>query len=122
MVSDFIDEVDGFLQYDGTEARLYLEHQTVNNEMFITQVHKALDIFEALYPGLFVFDNAPSHYKKADDSLHPDRMNISDGGKQPRMRDTLWNGQVQQMTLEDGRQKGMKQVLIERGVNVWGKN
>lgn len=49
-------------------------------------------------------------------------MNISNGGKQPRMRDTVWNGEVQDMTLNDGQQKGMRQVLIERGVDVNGMN
>lgn len=49
-------------------------------------------------------------------------MNISDGGKQPRMRDTQWNGKVQKMTLDDGQQKGMKRVLMERGVDIKGMN
>ena len=38
------------------------------------------------------------------------------------MRDTVWEGKEQKMTLEDGRQKGMKQVLIERDVDVKGMN
>ena len=66
--------------------------------------------------GIFIFDNAPSHCKKPDDCLNPDKMNISDGGKQPFMRDTVWNGCVQKMTLDDGRQKGME----ERGVDTTG--
>ena len=42
------------------------------NTMLIDQVKKALDIFELKYPGalgLFIFDNAPSHRKKPDNSL-----------------------------------------------------
>lgn len=58
--------------------------------------------------GLFIFDNAPSQCKKPDDSLNPDKMNVSDGGKQPRMRDTVWDGNVQKMTLADGQQKDSK--------------
>ena len=46
-----------------------------------------------------------------------EKMNVSDGGKQPVLRDTVWDGQVQKMTLEDGTQKGMKRVLEERGVD-----
>ena len=49
MVSDFLDEVDGFLQFDGEKARLLLETQTdgyFTNEMFIAQVHKAVTLFE----------------------------------------------------------------------------
>jgi hypothetical protein len=66
---------------------------------------------------MFIFDNAPSHLKKPDDCLNPDKMNVSDGGKQPFLRNTVWNGAVQTMTLEDGRQKGMRHVLDERGVD-----
>jgi hypothetical protein len=125
MVSDFIDEVDGYLEFEGEEARLYMEHQTegyFTNTLFMDQVEKAVDIFELKYPGaigMFIFDNAPSHCKKPDDCLNPSKMNVSDGGKQPFMRDTEWDGQVQKMTLSDGRQKGMRAVLEERGVDTY---
>ena len=128
MVSDFIEEVDGFLQCDEEHARVYLEHQSdgyFNNDMFIAQVKKAIDIFEKKYPtaqGMFIFDNAPLHRKKPEDALDPDKMNISNGGKQPVMHDTTWNGSTQKMTLSDGRQKGMKMVLEERGVDTHGMN
>lgn len=94
MVSDFIDEVNGYLEFGDQEARLYLEHQSegyFTNDLFVDQVMKALDIFEMKYPGI-VFDNAPSHTKKPDDCLNPDKMKVSDGGKQPFLRDTVWNG------------------------------
>ena len=38
------------------------------------------------------------------------------------MRDTVWNGNVQRMILDDGRPKGMKVVLKERGVDTHGMN
>ena len=69
MVSDFIDEVSGYLRFRGEEARLYLEHQTdgyFTNQLFLQQVGKTVDIFEEKYPGvtgMFIFDNAPSHVK-----------------------------------------------------------
>ena len=119
MFSDFIDEVNGYLRFGNEEARLYLEHQSegyFTNQLFLDQVSKALDIFERKYPGtigLFILNNAPSHCKKSDNILNPDKMNISDGEKQPIMRDTTWNGQPQKITLEDGTQKGMKRVLEE---------
>ena len=84
MVSDFLDEVSGLLEYGGEKARLLLEHQTdeyFNNDMLLTQVQKAITIFEAKYPvaqGLFIFDHAPSHMKKPEDS---ERMNVKDGGE-----------------------------------------
>ena len=34
------------------------------------------------------------------------------------MRDTYWGGKLQRMVYRDGTLKGMKAVLIERGVNV----
>lgn len=49
MVSDFLDEVDSFLQFDGEKARLLLETQTdgcFTNEMLIVQVYKAVTLFE----------------------------------------------------------------------------
>ena len=84
-----------------------------NNNGLMIQVENALNIFEAKYPyarGLFLFDNAPSHKKVADDQLDVDRMNVGVGGKQPILRDTVWNGEIQHLVLEDGRPKGMKMV------------
>ena len=43
-------------------------------------------------------------------------MNVHPGGKQPLLRDTIFDGQVQKMVMDDGRAKGMKIVLEERGV------
>ena len=80
MVSDFIDEVSGYLRFGSEESRLYLEHQTdgyFTNQLFLEQVSKAVDIFEEKYPdaiGMFMFDNAPSHCKKSDDVLNPDSI------------------------------------------------
>lgn len=130
MVSDFVEEVDGYLRFDeeSARARVLLEHQTdgyFTNEMFIAQVKVAMDVFEKKYPGcqgMFIFDNAPSHVKKAEDALNADKMNVSDGGKQPYMRNTVWQGRMQRMVLDDGQQKGMKRVLEERGVDTKGFN
>ena len=60
--------------------------------------------------------------KKPEDALNADRMNVKDGGKQPFMKDTTWNGVLQKMTRGDGVQKGMKTVLEERGVDTHGMN
>ena len=48
MVSDFVEEVDGYLRYGDHEAREYLEHQSEgywNNEHMVKQVNKSIDIF-----------------------------------------------------------------------------
>ena len=45
-------------------------------------------------------------------------MNLSPDGGQPKMRNTTFgpDNKVQCMIFEDGKPKGMKQVLIERGL------
>lgn len=45
---------------------------------------------------------------------------MNPGGAQRKMRDTVWQGQVQKMTFNLGIAKGMRKVLEERGVNTVG--
>ena len=126
MVSDFIDEVAGYLRDGNNQARLMLEIQKdgyFNNNLLLPQVEKAVDIFEKIHPntnGIFLFDNAPSHHKVASDALNVQKMNVRPGGKQPLMRDTVWEGSVQTLVGENGVAKGMKAILQERGVNTKG--
>ena len=129
MVSDFIEEATAdSLCYDGKEARLLLETQQdgyFDSDKFLSQVDTAIEIFEEKFPhaqALFLFDNAPIHCKSSDNALSIQHMNVRPGGKQPIMRDTVFNGQVHQMVLSDGRPKGMKMVLQERGVDTKGMN
>ena len=42
-------------------------------------------------------------------------MNAKPGGKQPVMRDTIWNGKVQRLVFNIGIPKGLIRVLTERG-------
>ena len=42
-------------------------------------------------------------------------MNAKPGGKQPKMRDTVWYGKVQKLVFRIGVSKGLIQVLKERG-------
>ena len=44
-------------------------------------------------------------------------MNVSDGGKQPFLIDTIWDGKPQKLVTEEGIQKGFKSLLEEREVN-----
>ncbi len=60
--------------------------------------------------------------KRPSDALNADSMNVRDGGKQPFLRDTVWQGNVQRLVTSAGVQKGMKTVLEERGVNTSGMN
>jgi hypothetical protein len=49
-----------------------------SSDDLIAQVDNAIDIFEGrtngLATGLFLFDNAPSHQKRADDALSARKM------------------------------------------------
>ena len=43
------------------------------------------------YKLYWVFDHSSCHAAMADDALNASKMNKKPGGKQPRMRDTVWN-------------------------------
>ena len=51
----------------------------------------------------------------AEDALNASKMNAHPGGKQPLMRDTVWQGRVQRMVFSIGVAKGLIQILKERG-------
>ena len=67
---------------------------------------------------VWIFDQSSGHCAFREDSLNINKMNVGAGGAQPRMRDTVWDGKVQSMVLSDGRPKGMKIVLQERGIDI----
>ena len=150
MVSDFIDEHNGFLALSDDEhdavkaskphirkyAREFLEYGESREgywtrDRFIAQMHRAIEIAEIKYPKedgwrhVWVFDHSSCHAAMADDALDVSKMNVKPGGKQRIMRDTTWNGRVWKMyyTERDGRKvaKGLKMVLEERGVSTTGK-
>jgi len=80
---------------------------------------KAIPIFQILFPNctaLFAFDNSSNHATFKSDALVANRMNLKPEGKQPKMRNTVFelNNQHQSMINGNGEPKGMKQVLIER--------
>ena len=105
----------------------FLRHSkmVISTDKFLAQVDTAVDIFEEKFPhaqALFLFDNAPIHCKSSDDALCAKHMNVRPGGKQPIMRETVFDGKVQQMVLPDGRPKGLKMVLQERRVDTKGIN
>lgn len=111
-----------------------------NAENMVAQTRKAIQIFNLAFPNdiaVFAFDNSSGHACKAPDALVAKRMNLSPGGKQPRMHDTSFRGPDGQIypqsmifrrgdTLWDtnepipeghiGKPKGMKRVLQERGL------
>jgi hypothetical protein len=137
MVSGFLTELDGLLKDDKGEILVkYLQYGSGNwwhSELMQAHLKEAIAAFDKQYPwgqALFLFDHSSNHKKKADDALDAKKMNVSDGGKQPKMHDTEYlkvvhNGKEiepehqyrvkQKMTHKDGTQKGLRTVLEERG-------
>src|SRR2546421_9985020 len=135
MVSEFLTEAHGRLclsdeqifnhRNTPKEARVYLQPGK-NQEGYWTSKHlvnqvktKAIPIFETMFPdciGLFAFDNSSNHAAFKSDALVASKMNLKSGGKQPKMKDTIFglNNRPQSMINNDGEPKGMKQILIER--------
>ena len=66
---------------------------------------------------VWIFDQSSCHTAMAEDALNVMKMNVGPGGKQPKMHDTVWAGEVQKMCYNLGITKGMKKVLEERGIN-----
>jgi len=101
-------------------------------ELMLKQLtEKVLPLFEKSFPGcqgLFAFDNAKNHQKYALNALRSGNMNRTPGGKNTLpMRDGWFTKsddptiiQQHKMTLPDGRLKGLKLVLEERGL--WPSN
>ncbi|PKY34514.1 hypothetical protein RhiirB3_454306 [Rhizophagus irregularis] len=143
MVSDFLLETDGRLKLNEDEILLYPEipvearkflRPGKNEEGWWTAEHLldqvinyAIPIFEAKYPnaiGVFTFDNSTNHGAMAKDALNINNMNVNPGGKQARMRSTFFgpNNTFQSMVFPSNhpifsnQPKGMKQILIERGL------
>ena len=80
-------------------------------------------IAEIKYPSssynlIFLFDQSSGHTAYGEESLN--RMNVNPGGSQPMMRDTMWGGRTQKMVDANGIPKGMRQILVERGIDVRG--
>ena len=141
MVSDFIEERDGYLaipdtQYEAIKnddpsipqsARVIFEYGKTrdgywNSELFMEQMHTAVKVAEAKYPPrafkhIWIFDHSCGYTAFASDALVASRLNRKPGGKQPTVHDTVWAGKPQKLVLDDGRPKGAAMILEERGIN-----
>jgi len=143
MVSEFLLETIGRLKLNDeqsllfpnipTEARKYLkpgknEDGWWTAEHLLDQVlNYAIPIFEIIHPNsiaIFAFDNSTNHGAMAKDALNVSKMNVNPGGKQSLMRSTVYgtNQAFQSMVFSSdhpiypNQAKGMKQILIERGL------
>ena len=143
MVSEFLLETIGRLKLTdelaasypdiSKDARRYLRPGK-NEEGWWTAEHllnqvidSAIPIFNILYPNaiaVFAFDNSTNHGAMAKDGLNVFNMNLNPGGKKPCMHETYYgpNKTSQSMVFPynhpkyPNQPKGMKQILIERGL------
>ncbi|CAG8760092.1 22769_t:CDS:2 [Rhizophagus irregularis] len=138
-VSDFLCETIGRLQLNekqkllekminiSHEARVIMNPGTNNDSWWNIElliIDHVIPIFEATHPrvvAIFAFDNSTSHGAFSSDTLIANRMNVKPGGKQSKMKNTVFNGNVQYMNYPDnfpdeslhGKPKGMRQILHE---------
>ena len=74
----------------------------------MAQMNKALRIAELKYPKkdgwrhAWIFDHSSFHAFIAPDALQVGEMNVKPGGKQPKVRDTVWNGMVEHISFRYG--------------------
>jgi len=132
MVSDFICPCHGRLRFNGIPVSEIIEPGKNHDgywqapDILKQLEEKAIPAFEQMHPearGLFMFDNSTNHGAYAADALVAvaSKMNLNSGGKVPVMRTTKFvdaSGTVvvQTMVDEHGIPKGLKQVLMERGL------
>ena len=57
---------------------------------------------------MFLYDHSSGHCAYAEDALIAHKMKVSDGGKQPFLRDTIWDGRSKKLVTISGVQKGLK--------------
>ena len=88
---------------------------------FMNQMKNAVKVAEAKYPKekgyrlFWIFDQSQCHMAYADDALNVNRMNAKEGGKQPIMHDTIFQGKRILMSKVIRKPTG-KRVRIPRGM------
>ena len=153
MVAEFISADFGYLQApDGRSARRVLRPGKnrdgyFTNDEILEQANAAMDLCQELWPEfehVFVYDNAKTHCKRAEDALSArympkstrewlvDATKRDESGKvmhgpdgkivkhKVHMANGIHNGQPQSLYYENGLFKGMDAILHERGYNTTG--
>ncbi|KIJ55781.1 hypothetical protein M422DRAFT_240406 [Sphaerobolus stellatus SS14] len=104
MVSDFLTVKEGRLKHEGNEARIVFKAGKNRDGYFtaddlLKQVENAVNIFDARYQGnavgLFIFNNAPSHQKRAEDALSAHKL--------PKKPTTGWTHHKNGKPMRNGR-------------------
>ena len=131
MISGFCCECHGFMVDEALNKKSYILFQAGTNregwwknDDLVRQCKDVFELIEKLHPEsviLFAFDNSMNHHKRAPDGLDASLLPLKDDGKNaPKMRNTefLQNGVRinQQMQTSSGGQKGVRSILIERGI------
>ena len=140
IVSEFLCECHGRLVLNEEQRQLYpdvpFEARMIikpgkngdgywKNEDLVKQLReKAIPIFKILHPNcdaLFAFDNSQNHHAMAPDALVANRLNLSNGGKNVNVQRPGWffkegHLTVHHLQTEDGVQKGLRTILLERGI------
>ena len=141
IVSNFIDDLVAYLRLSESdyekvkisypditiEAREKIEYGENRDgywtsEKFLNQVKKAVKIAEVLYPSdrfthLWLFDQSSNNSNGTLCSYSP-QINVSSGGIGSKMRNTIFDGRIQQMVTENGIAKRLKMVLEDRNVDI----
>ncbi|KIJ10549.1 hypothetical protein PAXINDRAFT_164241 [Paxillus involutus ATCC 200175] len=130
MVADFVSADYGWLRSpDGKESARVLfragksRDGYFTNDEILEHVETAIAILQKHYPDedhIFVFDNATTHLKRADDALSARNMPKGFVMKKVQIANGFFNGAVQEFYWPEdhenaGKFKGMVQILEERG-------
>ena len=88
---------------------------------FMKQMESAVKVVEVKYPRekgyrfFWIFDQSVCHMAFGEDSLNVNRMNAKEGGSQPVMHDTIYNGKRIHMSKQMRKPSG-ETVRIPRGM------
>ena len=139
MVSDFVEEHGGYLRLTPEElesakeeypsvdpnAQRFLEYGAEKegywtSERFMEQIQNAANIadikYGCSYTIVWLFDQSSCHRKFDELSLQASKILVKDGGSR-RVRDTVWAGRPHSMVNAGGSAKGLRTILLERGIN-----
>ena len=88
----------------------------------MAQMKDALYIADIKYPSseydiIWLLDQSSGHTKMGEDSLNASKLDKKPGGKQPQMRDILYNGKLKGLVFDDETTKGAETILNEGGVD-----
>ena len=96
--------------------------KVMDKDKFMSQVKRTIDIANIKYPAdehdaVWAFDQSSGHTALADDALNAKRPNLNPRGKQPCMRNTVYNGVHQKIVLDSRLHKGENKTKQKQNKN-----